>query len=880
MRNMMKTRYKQFFACVSALLLAISVPAQDLPVLPSDPAVKQGVLPNGMSYYISQNTASKGMADFALVQKTGLYTSSDSAASEAVGLARRALEYVPRLRTRSPQAFMTAHGAAAGRNGFVEVKDDATIFRFPGIRLTDSRDMIDSTLLVIMDMTERVTWTDDDFHKKWYAPADQAIIVCGDIDVNSVAEKLKMLSYMTPAGVSSERKEHIWTSHAEPVFIMSEGSPEGLSSVSLTWRSARPPRSLMNTVQPATFEMTMHSLGEIACMRARKLLRDRGIHAAEVAYGYVPAYSTPYDEEFSVKAVVGEADSQDALLALTEVMASLDGAGVSATEYRAGRSRFLDNLRDVSSEPLKSNEECMERCISAFLYNSSLGSDREKLKYHESRILPDTTATRLFNDIIAALLDGSKDLVVRCPETEEGFLSRMDSVWTANAASDLVKSAAPNLRDTVSFPGPGPKIKVKSAKKDHLSGGTVWTFSNGFKVVYRNMPSENRLYYSLALNGGYGSIPDLSSGEGAFLPDYLDLCFIAGLKASDFKSILASEGMTMNATVNLSNTLVRGYVPENRASLLMKSLLALACDRRPDEAAFSYYLKSNDLALRHQAGSERARMTAIDSIMCPGYIYSAYKAPGKLTPAFASKAERFYSGQFAKMNDGVLVIVGDLDEDVLKKTLLEYVGAFPVMDAAFRRPVVRYQPVSGWSTYTVEGAANSVDVVMSARMPVTAANHASASVAAMILEQRLTEKMSSAGLHAKVSYNCRIYPEERLNLIVSVTEAPVSGFAAGTQELGSIDALGVLRSALSGMSGMEMDEGRLSACKASLKNAVSMQMKSPLYWTDAMTLRHLDGKDLTTGYVSRIDAVKASDVKSVLELLEDGSKVEYVIKGK
>jgi hypothetical protein len=46
-----------------------------------------------------------------------------------------------------------------------------------------------------------------------------------------------------------------------------------------------------------------------------------------------------------------------------------------------------------------------------------------------------------------------------------------------------------------------------------------------------------------------------------------------------------------------------------------------------------------------------------------------------------------------------------------------------------------------------------------------------------------------------------------------------------------------------------------------------------------MTLRHLDGKDLTTGSASRIDAVKAADVKAVLELLEDGSKVEYVIKG-
>ena len=55
MRNMMKTRYKQLFACVAALLLAISVPAQDLPLLPADPAVKQGVLPNGMTYYLSNN---------------------------------------------------------------------------------------------------------------------------------------------------------------------------------------------------------------------------------------------------------------------------------------------------------------------------------------------------------------------------------------------------------------------------------------------------------------------------------------------------------------------------------------------------------------------------------------------------------------------------------------------------------------------------------------------------------------------------------------------------------------------------------------------------------------------------------------------------------
>jgi hypothetical protein len=82
------------------------------------------------------------------------------------------------------------------------------------------------------------------------------------------------------------------------------------------------------------------------------------------------------------------------------------------------------------------------------------------------------------------------------------------------------------------------------------------------------------------------------------------------------------------------------------------------------------------------------------------------------------------------------------------------------------------------------------------------------------------------------------------------------------------------------MSSAALDEGHLAACKAALKNEVSLEMKSPLYWTNAIALRYLDGKDLTTGYAGHIDAVKAADVRNVLEMLENGSKVEYVITKK
>ena len=68
-RNDLKIMNKIFFSLVLGMFSAISVLAQDLPTLPSDPAIHQGTLPNGTRWMISVNPAERQTADFALVQK-------------------------------------------------------------------------------------------------------------------------------------------------------------------------------------------------------------------------------------------------------------------------------------------------------------------------------------------------------------------------------------------------------------------------------------------------------------------------------------------------------------------------------------------------------------------------------------------------------------------------------------------------------------------------------------------------------------------------------------------------------------------------------------------------------------------------------------------
>ena len=89
--------------------------------------------------------------------------------------------------------------------------------------------------------------------------------------------------------------------------------------------------------------------------------------------------------------------------------------------------------------------------------------------------------------------------------------------------------------------------------------------------------------------------------------------------------------------------------------------------------------------------------------------------------------------------------------------------------------------------------------------------------------------------------------------------------------------LSALRRAVAGASEIDVEADYIAACKAYMKHKYAVQMQESTYWLHALAMRYLDGKDYTTGYASKIDAVTENDVRKILDLLETGSKIEYII---
>lgn len=868
----MKKAFKYIFLLSISLLFAVAMLAQGLPSAPQNTSVKNGILPNGMAYYLVTNPTTKGMADFALVQRTG----TNILGQDAYDIARDALTSLPRL-YESPQSFLAAHSVSPGKQGYVKVTENATLYHFDNVILTD--ESIDSLLLVMVDVVDRGT-SQKDSHWDWYTPADHAVIVSGDIDESTFAMKLQMLSYMVPHRTSQERNICVWEGRETPEYKVLTDAKGKYATVSASWELPRTPEKYMNTVQPAIYAMYVNELGLLAQERISQQMRNDNVPVASVTYEYVSSQKSFGPEHFTISVTVAPEHIAQAVEVMASTMSSLDAKTVTVDEFQMAKRRYLANLGKTARKVMKSNSDYVEQCASAFLYNASLLSAEDIYPFLKYRDVDALKEIGYFNNITSAILDGQKNLTVRCLTDNSSQVSETELECLFQEAWKSTEPAfvCAEILDSLPSVAPVESIKLKSVKKDPVSGGVMWTFSNGFKVVYKKQKADRKMYYALALNGGYGNIRGIFKGEGAYVSDYLTLSKIADVEGAAFHRALEKYDITLTPTVNLSNTIISGYAPQDESEKLLQVLAAFVNKREADLKAFDYYKDCQNVSTECYGVEEPDRTIAIDSLLWPDYRLSESKILGNVSADFPSKVEDFWKQQAGKTNDGVLVLVGNLDEVKLKKLLQSHVGAFTTTDRVYPRLHLSQQPLAGAMTYTNKGEVNSVDFTMTARFPFTAENYMASDIAASVLEQLVSKAVSGIGMYLKLSHECRIYPHERLNVRITLEEADTLGFAHGIQPVGPASAAEILRETLAALPGMEISEDDIQKYKDILKGHLAFKMKDPQYWIQVIAMRHLDGKDLTTSYESRIDGVTPAKVKAILKLLSEASRVEYIIE--
>ena len=817
---------------------SISVPAAGLPTLPVDSRITKGTLGCGVTYYMVSNPSAKGYADIAVVRR-------NEAPSEE---ARKSL---------SP-GFFSRMKIAPRPDGYMSDNDGSTVFRYENIAFYRP-EVLDSTLLYTFDQIAQ-------------SRSEQAIIVCGDIDQVELKKKMDIFSMLVPRILVKEANvpDYVWEPSPAPVVTVNTEPGRKVSEISVSYTSARTPYQLMNTPQFLVTDILAKEFHAVVGHRFKRNLRDAGIPVAYLRYGAVTSFNSAGDERYTVTVGTSPEFVDVAMRTISSTLAELDSFGVSETEFADAKSTLLPSfIKRAKATP--SREEDVDRCISHFLYGSPLSPRTEDLTLFSRKNVADSTQARLFNRFSSALLEQLSNLSLEY--TLADTLDRDEALFYYNLAY-LYGSITPSgkdytwhSRDTLGMERTAPRVRLRSEKAEPVSGGKLWTFSNGMRVAYKQIPGSGMFNYCFIMNGGLSSIENLVQGEGGYIAPMLSMYDAGGLSCSAFHDLVSAKGVTMNTHVGVYSMNINGEAPSSRLSFLLKALLSLSGDRTFNWAEFEAYARSD-------AFMKTSASDAMDMQMSPGFVYMPVKRAGALTKETARKADKYFQDRFARANDGILVLAGDLDEAVVKKALLKYLGGFNTDRGSMARVAVDRRPIVG--TRTVEGSgAPALYVLMDAEYSVTAQTYYTADIAAEALRQSLVSHLAPYGFGVDVLASLETQPQERFQMLVSCYPANLDDLPENVTR-DQARALTAVRAAIAEVSRKAPDQADLKAWKALALDNAQKSLSSPEGTVEILRARYAAGKDFSK-YQDNINSITPEVVRSFLAALAGGGRIEYIV---
>lgn len=851
------------------LLLPLIAASQDLPALKKSAAIHRGTLPDGVSYYLVPNTTTKGYANFAVVQKRG----SD------VGPARRLLRRLPHFTKVAPYDFEASKGVGYGPGGYISYPDGATVFTFQDVPTFDSA-ASDSTLLLLFDLVAAFD-------------GPQTIIASGDFKLSAMVDKMQVLSLTIGPrkGEAYAPVPYSWQPSESRTLVLERNSTASVAGITFSWASPRTPDHAMNTPQPMVSRRYAQELWYIVRKRVERTFRSWSIPLADFDFNYLDSSVSAGDESFSFTVHTGTDYLSRAVNALAVVFAELDTQGVALAEFNDARG-WMETMAIQQAGTPVSNAEYVRICMSNYLYGSSLALEKDKLAFFAGRNLPPRKELELFNSFVRSLLDPQRALTVKI-DTPSGEADRnalaadFEEGWRKGVqAPQSLAQYKVNVGDTLGLFVPvARRVKLKSTATDPVSGGRVWTFSNGIKVVFKKTGGSGPLNYALMLKGGYSHVPGLGEGESAFVGDMLGLYNIAGRKPWNFRNMLEANGISMNFEVSLTDMRLQGTVPEPKLPLLLRSLLSYSNDRSLSEEAFSYYRKCEVLREERFRLSVDGINAVMDSIMSPSYFYPATQSLPKLGDDLPERVEQYLRSEFSKVDDGVLVIIGNADEYRLRRLLGKYLGNFRTGGSYSLRPKTEYELRKGWFTYSIDANKSSVgsgetcvSVGVAAERPFSMESYSSFMIAAVALKNAVVKELAGMGYYARTVSEVRLFPTEQVSLFINCRPCEEEGLPAGISPADPMETLRAVRVAIMEVARDGISAKELKGYKAELLNRMENEYSQPSVLVDAVLMRDSEGKDIVANYKHYIEGVTLEGVQSALLDLDFGSKVEYVIK--
>lgn len=516
-----------FLLCFTAQLLFAQA---ELPKLPDNPAVSRGVLPSGIRYILVENQAVKGLADVAILQRT---------CQTAVDV---------------PTRLLAGLGIGPGKDGYVRRVDEGLEYEFRDCPVILGSACTDSLLNVAFRIMKETSESAD---STTCGTTNQTFIMVGDIDRKAMLTKIMMLSESLSLHQGREvSPEYEW--HMVDGGVVSVTSGGDKARVEFCYHMPASSVEDNDSVVSVMADQFQSVLGTILESSASRGLHRVGIAYEDLCFEGVRSNAHVGDDIYKLSVVVGPEDAERAVDVLSGVLGAVVGGKVSLGQYEWAYRKMVSDQWAEAQVPM-TNAQLVEKCRRAVLYNASLATRKSQVEFYRSRVQDEQERLGFFNMFTASLAkDGYLELSVEGAPEDLGEV-RLRSVMEDPSEGAILMDV--NYSDTLGFPAlQKRKIKEPVAKKDVLTGGNSWTYSNGLNIIHKKMTTGGLIYFSWLLRGGEEEAPSfMDKGIGPYTGEY-------------FRSLLAANGIDIGFSHSSKGVSIVGRAESSRLQLLFKSL--------------------------------------------------------------------------------------------------------------------------------------------------------------------------------------------------------------------------------------------------------------------------------------------------------------------
>ncbi|MDO5105852.1 pitrilysin family protein [Capnocytophaga sp.] len=728
--------------------------------LPFDKEVKVGKLPNGFTYFIRKNVEPKNRVTMYLAVKVGSILETEKQLGLAHFLEHMNFNGLKHFPKNELVNYLQKVGVSFGSDLNAYTGFEQTVYQLP--IPSDDPEILKNGMLVMRDWAQDALLTSEEidkergvimeemrggrgamqrmrdkffpvllnnsryanrlpigteevvmkfpheeirkFHKDWYRPDLQAIIIVGDIDVAAMESEVKRLFSDMKTHPNPPKREEYTVPLLNKNQFIAITDPE-MPSVA-TQLFIKHPKTPMKTIGDYRTALLKSVYGQMINNRLGELRQEANPPFLSASVGISDFLANL--QAFTASVGTKPNEYETGFKALMRELERVKKFGFNQTEFDRAISVLnkSNEMAYIERDKRKSNSY-VERYLNYFLEDEPAVGDEESYQIAK-KVFPTLTLAEVNALTAQYYTDANRDIIILAPEKEKNNLPSEAQIntWIAEVQAETLTPYVDKVSTLPLLSKQPVKGSIVSEKNLVIAGTKELTLSNGVKVVLKPTTfKNNEILISGYSPGGTSLFGDNDYFSAVFASGLVNGSGVGQLNAIELNKYLTGKSLSVNSMISERGEGISAYSDKEGLATTFELIYAYFTEPRIDEDVFQSTITRRLVTMANQENDPNFVFGRNNSTkLYNGNIRRVPMTEANLRSVSKDKALEIYKNRFADASDFVFVIVGSFTEAEIKPYLEQYIASLPSLKRKEKaRDLGIYEPKKGFKTVTHKG---------------------------------------------------------------------------------------------------------------------------------------------------------------------------------